>query len=815
MTRKAQEERQKRERQNIWVDLFVLGEASGRRSRSLLDLRSLDLQPVVWAEQMVTEMVDKAMEEQVKKKVRTCHQCHAPISDPVHSGVPYGVGTCPLDHWEGCHGGIKGGLDAKNKDWAPCSNVEDSSSGSDDSTLSQNSLHQGDDDDSDEITMKTANLDMADLPVLKLKETPELSGEKQHHPSTDCSDLESEEEAAMEELRLQREEVQKLQSVVEKENLAAAEAAKVEASKHHAAKLERKTKRQQHIALEKAELEKQARLLREQRADLSAAGAAALPPQLRSSSSQAGGPHVPLAAPPHSAGLGARNKDLSKQVAEHEARQQRRAAKKLVQRQEQQQHLAGLSMEGIRSVPDLRLEVEDYIHRLQDLAPTLASDATATGITTKTVQPAGFAKKGSSSASATPNTLKYVYVSELGKVVPVVDKLLDMSAGSVKVGKTRGAVKTAGLTNHHDVIEIGSDSDGECSPDEDCLMEPEGGFRFSWRKHPDGNKYFIPMEIKECLPVMEKTYVLDKATGRYESRLVPISGSHGVSSKNGSRSGRITTTVSKPANLSVQLQYKDHRVRSGSAVSRGRTQVSIPAAHTDERLPSYVHADSEKQGKGLQIPELVKYARECPVHWTSKITTQNMNVVLWSWAYIAQILATRTGQTPAMQDGELEARLQHFLSVLEVTLQITGQSDFASDAWKIARLYHTKVQQKLDSGDTSWLYMYDQWGGSTLPHELMAANAEAAPAKRGQRQRGEDGAGSGKGGLSKTKDDQQKRLCSSWNKSETRGKCEWEVENDGLKCKYAHHCSYCKYKKLNPVNHQRHFCKRRLEGEED
>ena len=347
-------------------------------------------------------------------------------------------------------------------------------------------------------------------------------------------------------------------------------------------------------------------------------------------------------------------------------------------------------------------------------------------------------------------------------------------------------------------------------------MEPESGYRFSWKKHPDGNKYFIPIKIKYCLPEMEKTYVLDKVTGRYECQLVPVSklGRHGVSSKQGTRSGKVTTTVSKPVNLPVQPQYKDHRVRSGSAVSRGRTQISIPAK-TDERLPSYVHTDSEKQGKGL-VPELVKYARECPVHWTSKITTQNMNVVLWSWAYVAQILASRTGQIPTMEDGELEARLQHFLSVLEVTLQTTGQSDFASDAWKVARLYHTKVQQKLDNGDTNWLYMYDQWGGSTLPHELMAANAEAAPVKRIQKSRGEDGSGSGtgKGGLGKTKEDQQKRLCSSWNKCETRGKCDWEVENDGQKCKYAHHCSYCKYKKLNPVNHQRHFCKRRLEEEE-
>ena len=250
----------------------------------------------------------------------------------------------------------------------------------------------------------------------------------------------------------------------------------------------------------------------------------------------------------------------------------------------------------------------------------------------------------------------------------------------------------------------------------------------------------------------------------------------------------------------------------------------------DERVPSFVNTDSEKQGKGL-VPELVQYARECPVHWTSKITTQNMNVVLWSWAYIAEILASRSGQAPDMPTGELEARLQHFLSVLEVTLQTTSQTDFASEAWKVARLYHTKVQHKLDNSDTTWLRMYEQWGGSTLPHELMAANAEAGTQpKRPNKTRAEEGYG--KGGKARddrsrddrsrddrsrddrSRDDRSKRLCGSWNRCETKGKCQYELDNEGETCKYAHYCTYCRSKKQNPVNHQRHFCKRRLEDEE-
>ena len=86
------------------------------------------------------------------------------------------------------------------------------------------------------------------------------------------------------------------------------------------------------------------------------------------------------------------------------------------------------------------------------------------------------------------------------------------------------------------------------------------------------------------------------------------------------------------------------------------------------------------------MPELVHYARDCPVSWTTKVTTDKLNPILWSCAYVSQLLASRTGQAPVLAEGELEARLQHFLSVLEITLQTTSQADSPSDAWNVARL---------------------------------------------------------------------------------------------------------------------------------
>mgnify|MGYP007022923597 CR=1 FL=1 len=85
-----------------------------------------------------------------------------------------------------------------------------------------------------------------------------------------------------------------------------------------------------------------------------------------------------------------------------------------------------------------------------------------------------------------------------------------------------------------------------------------------------------------------------------------------------------------------------------------------------------------------------------------------------------------------MQHGELEARLKHFLNVLEIALQPSSSSEFDTHAWRVARLYAEKFQQKVERGDT-WLGFEARYGSDSQPHELMAAERELAvriPTKR-------------------------------------------------------------------------------------
>ena len=50
---------------------------------------------------------------------RQCHGCHGPC-DASHKGYPTGAERCPLDHYEGCEGGITAGFDRLDQKWRGC-----------------------------------------------------------------------------------------------------------------------------------------------------------------------------------------------------------------------------------------------------------------------------------------------------------------------------------------------------------------------------------------------------------------------------------------------------------------------------------------------------------------------------------------------------------------------------------------------------------------------------------------------------------------------------------------------------------------------
>ena len=775
-------ERTKEERLGQVREQLLLVPGPIQRSQSVGDLHYPDLLSENIAREITDEVLTMVLNEvplpKSKVKSPVCHKCHTPLSNEVHTGVPSGVGRCPLEHWHGCKGGISGGKDGKGKDWTACptmlSSDEESDSDSerdDDTDLASpdrtvNTLG-GEEKFPESLSAAAASLENGLTGKSRLAQDlsplSTLVQSKEHGESSSSED---------EELLEQRAEFDKLQKQLEQLSL----------DNKAAEKAERKEAKRLKVVQEKEELARQTQILREKQALLSSQSRSATVAAINSSSFS-----------------GTRPKDLKDKVAEHEAKKAQKAAAKLAKQQQKQGDV--VTMSGIRALPDVRREVEDYITRLKAIVPTISTDPTAGGFSSTTFQPEGVHVGGNVGSTVQPQPKqKYVYVEELGQAIPVVDSLGDLPAA----GKLRSTRPVPTMPE----VDVVSDTESECSSDEDCPVEPESGMKFAWKRHNDGSKYFKLVPAHDQSPDMLVTYQLDKATGNYERVLVPRPEQKKAAVKSGQgKAAHKSSSTAKVSTPSVTPVYKDHRV--------AHSRVARVPVRTQERQPSFVSGDPDKLGKESRLPSLVQFARDCPVSWTNKVTSNGLNPLLFSWAYIAELLATRTGQAPSLPNGELEARLQHFLSVLEVTLQTTAQTDFASDSWKVARLYHQKVQDKVDAGVYTWLQLSDQWGTATLPHELMAANAELAP--RLGRKKGEKSPTKRRGDSDRRGDFDQKvedkRPCSSWNNSETRGKCKWEVDNEGRKCNRQHFCSWCKSENNQTNFHQKTFCKKRIEKE--
>ena len=479
---------------------------------------------------------------------------------------------------------------------------------------------------------------------------------------------------------------------------------------------------------------------------------------------------------------------LQRKAADLAARQQQQAADRRCARKAASDNL---TIAQLRSIPGIPSEVERLLAGLQSSIPSLAKTPTAPSTNGVSFQPAGVA------AVNVPGGEEYdtefVFHSGRGKFVPVV--------GSPSSKQPRRS-----SIHKQYVPTISHDTGHETSADEDCSLDPPPGYRFLWKRDEHGEKYFIEEKVKDSTADMVQAYVCDEETGRWYRRSVF------KAELTVDRSAVVGAEKPRQAGGGSTPAYRDHRLGATSplpVVRRGtRTPAAAAPPRQGDRLPGIVPLDSEKQGKDIKIPDRVQWARNCPVDWTSKASQSNLNVVLWGWAYVAELLATRTGMAPNLENGELESRLQHFCNVLEITMQSSTLTDFGGDAWAVARLYDRKVQQKVDSKLFSWVQLTEMNHGASLPHELIAATQELAKKPKAPKK---SDYGDGKKDGSRGK---PSKKCPTWNTSETKGKCDWEVENAPDKCLNLHECSWCKSKGFTPRFHQRSFCRKRMAEEE-
>ena len=422
----------------------------------------------------------------------------------------------------------------------------------------------------------------------------------------------------------------------------------------------------------------------------------------------------------------------------------------------EEQIYSGLDMNGIRKIPGVRTEVDILINLIKSQVPCL--DCRPSHVPGQKLPPPSHQRQESADT---------------------VEEFVYHRRPDGTLVKVRVVGDPAKVVPHQDDLEISSD--------EDCDMVPSAGFRLRWMRDSAGEKYFVEeKEPEKSLPQMVYKYVKD-ASGRSYRRLVPV-----------------TSKLATPTTATT-TRYVDHRSTSANRDPGGPR---APLSSDVERRPGFISVSTgptaeEKQGKGI-TQDIVQFARNCPVSWTSKVTSDKINLGLWSWSYVAQLLASRTGQAPTLGQGELEAKMQHFLNVLEIALQPSNPSEFEGHSWRIARLYAEKIQNKIDRGET-WTKFDEKYGTDSQPSELMAAREETGP-KPALRKTMVKGKEEDKRDVAKL----PRRLCTTWNTSTVEGKCEWEVQNEGKSCDRRHDCTWCKEKGKRNLFHQRTFCRQRL-----
>ena len=199
-------------------------------------------------------------------------------------------------------------------------------------------------------------------------------------------------------------------------------------------------------------------------------------------------------------------------------------------------------------------------------------------------------------------------------------------------------------------------------------------------------------------------------------------------------------------------------------------------------------------GRAVQVRP-TEYARYCQVDYADKIKAENANLVMFSYGYIREILASRQGLISPMTDQQLNGRLQHLLHLLEMTAMFSTNDDFSSYAWQRARNYNSRVFSDLDMGTLSWTGIGPKLDPTNMMQAIEAVPKPTRPDK-----------------LEKKKTSSEGPPCPKWNSCDAKDKCTYEVENPGKTCNRPHICSFC-YNKFGYTNtkHKETTCKKKSE----
>ena len=696
-------------------------------------------------------------------RVRQCHGCHG-YNDEDHDSVPMGAGRCPLQHDDRCLGGIVGGKDGKGKDWQPCPSGYHPPTERPDFHDDDDSEGQVSDDDED-------NLDVAE----NLNDFEQLSGQV-NPPTSSASHMSSAGSpptttgAGSTAGSVLSSATLSFQTTTVGSGLGLVSSPQ----SFHKSDLASEMAALQILRQEREVLEQQAKLVEHQQ---QSAKRLELGRQLKAEKD--------------------RIRDLKKLNKQAESVSSPSADPNLVDNLRQQSQCGSLSatfqsqykgpnIKAIRKTPGLRKRVEERVETVRSDIPSLSRRPTAGSAQTKVS--ARRREKPVDSVEEEFQRFKAWQQSQ-GATAALSDSESEASppraAPHLKNRKKKSVIVEDPIT------------DSSSSEDEDSqtkiLVYRRDASGIKYRSYEPANHLGKLGHNSHSEATKQHNWVKDPSTGREYKQ--PGKSSN-ICSKATSSSG---TYLKKSS-------YTDHMSSSSTPQTGHRSGVRSPRdgrPNLQERVPGIIPLE-EREGKSddKRLPTILDWVKNCPVTYAEKLKYEEMNLPLWVWGYVFEILSSRTGLSPDMPRGELEARLQHLLCVLQVTLIHSEKSEFCSTGWSIASIYAKRIQQKLDRKLDTW-DSFGRFGHDPHPSEMFAAKTEAdtkAPAK--------------KKGEADRKSGRERRMCPTWNNCETQRKCQYLVDNPtATKCLFRHECSYCIENNHGQQNHQRRFCsKKRAAG---
>ena len=684
------------------------------------------------------------------QKVRQCHGCHGPI-DEDHASVPLGVDKCPLDHDDRCLGGIVGGKGKNGKEWRPCPvNYVDATEREDTDNYSEEDVS------SDELEPKeNSQLDLLQTNInVPTTDSTAVTSSTTTFSGADNFSVHS---STVTVNSVQQSPRFSTSHGTLEDELSVELAALGKVRKEcEALEVQARLRDQQKVSAERMELRRQ---LEGEKSRLEMLRQSDRCNDTRGAMSQADLidnmrqlPGVP---------------ELSNEFPNF---------------------YKGPNIKDIRRTKGLRKNADKVVESVRGDIPSLGHRPSAD-------KPTGTRPKGTAPVKQKSHLGKEYEEFLQFKAWREQTKAGDSDTDDSPPRASKPLKKKSGqrdkTTPTVDPVTDASSSDGESSQPVVLV----------YRRDENGTKYRSYEPYHDTVVAsrdigVKYTWVTDSITGREYKQAVSLNeASPKVTNINRSGSRHVGKCTPKTSNQ--HSTGFDHHNRQ----------------HQSDRVPGIVSLE-DRQGKSddKKTTTIADWAKNCPVAYAEKIKYEDINLPLWTWACVSEILASRTGLAPSMQSGELDARLQHLLCVLQVALVNSEKTDFNTKGWSIASTYAKRVQQKLDRGLEDWCD-FKRFGHDPHPSEMFSAQTEVNkknPAR--QLRKREDDKPSYGNRPSYVSD----KMCPTWNSCESDRKCQFMVDNpNGAKCNRRHECSYCQEKGLGPNHHQRRLCRKRRDAGDD